>query len=60
MPMCSERFQVCISNNDVCNGIADCDAAADEMPELCGSGKVVVVFCDLEVYMLMIIKKTGM
>ena len=37
IPMCSETFPVCVPSERLCNRIADCDEAADEVQSLCGN-----------------------
>ena len=39
-PACSEISPVCIAGDKVCNGIADCKKALDELPAICGEGEL--------------------
>lgn len=38
---CSDIFPICLVNDYVCDKIADCYDAVDEIPEQCGHGKQV-------------------
>ena len=35
---CSETFPICLISDYVCDKIADCADAVDEVPEQCGHG----------------------
>lgn len=39
VPMCSIRFPVCVLDDLICDRIADCAKAADELPPHCENSK---------------------
>ena len=38
IPGCSGAFPVCVPEDNLCDRIADCVGARDEVPSRCGSG----------------------
>ena len=40
LPGCSDVFPVCFFSDMLCDRIADCRGAADELPSICGTSKV--------------------
>ena len=42
IPMCSETFPVCVPGEMICDRIADCNAAVDELPPICENGRLIL------------------